>query len=116
MDFHLVSEVEWDGVGWIDAQNDRVLGLTGREGAVTVICGLACFWLLPRDATSARYLDAEQKAALDHIHSLEPDSDAGAFSWRAVVDAMKSPQMWFTFIMFFGNGGGSTLCSATGAS
>jgi hypothetical protein len=38
---------------------------------------------------------------------MENEAEHGEFSWSYLLDAMKSPQLWMVFIMFFGNGGES---------
>ena len=85
-------------------------GLTRREGLLTVVCGTICFFILPRDTVSARYLSSDQKAALVRVHvrDMENEAEHGEFSWKYMVDAVKSPQLWMVFIMFFGNGGESS--------
>jgi len=83
------------------------VALTRREGLLTVVCGAICFFILPRDTVSARYLSADQKTALLRVHlrDMENEEAHGEFKWHYLLDAMKSPQLWMVFIMFFGNGG-----------
>jgi hypothetical protein len=78
-----------------------------REGIITVLVGAATFFILPRNPETARFLSADERQSI--LNGLERDRDfqeeEDTFSWKACLDALKAPQMWFVFIQFFSSGG-----------
>ncbi|KAF7336987.1 MFS domain-containing protein [Mycena venus] len=67
------------------------------EGALTVACGLAAFFVLPHSPTSARFLTEREK---DHVverlredRVMSKDQEVDAFSWSEVGRAFTSPQV-----------------------
>ncbi|WRT63133.1 uncharacterized protein IL334_000036 [Kwoniella shivajii] len=76
------------------------------EGLLTVVCGAIAFFILPRDLASVRYLSHEERGALMLAHDIDGGATAEheVFSVRHMLSAMRSPQLWLVFAMFFGNG------------
>lgn len=78
------------------------------EGAVTVACGLAAFFLLPCSPTHARFLNQQEKDYVveklqqDRVMSKDPGVDA--FRWSEVGKAFSSPQVVIVGIIYFLNG------------
>ncbi|GAA5890544.1 hypothetical protein JCM8208_004908 [Rhodotorula glutinis] len=79
------------------------------EGGVTVVIGIACFFLLPRSPAHSRFLTPEQRAHI--VRRLKLDSPAGTsndfddtFSWREVRMAATSPHVLLILVALFGNG------------
>ena len=77
---------------------------------MTVLFGRLLFLILPKDVSSARYLDPQEMQALVSILEL----DAGAveveenLSGNAVWSAFRSIQVWLVFVQLFANGGESS--------
>lgn len=83
---------------------------------MTVVYGAIAFFILPRDARSARYLTEGEKEAilLAHERDRQMTEDREAFSWSGCFSACKAPQTWFMFLQFFCSGGESLqLCAST---
>ncbi|WWD06422.1 hypothetical protein V865_004512 [Kwoniella europaea PYCC6329] len=76
------------------------------EGLLTVVCGAITFFILPQDLSTARYLTIEERDALRLAHEIDGGATAAheRFSFKHMVQAMRSPQLWMVFAMFFGNG------------
>ena len=72
------------------------------EGLATVVIGAGCYFLLPSDPLSARFLSDAQRDAL--VSSFEEPVEQGPFDFKYVVQAIKAPQMWALFITLFANG------------
>ncbi|KAJ7845270.1 major facilitator superfamily domain-containing protein [Mycena olivaceomarginata] len=78
------------------------------EGAITVACGLAAFFILPRSPTSARFLTEQEKQYVaerlreDRVMSKDPGVDA--FSWSEVGRAFTSVQVILVGVIYFWNG------------
>ncbi|KAJ7830892.1 major facilitator superfamily domain-containing protein [Mycena olivaceomarginata] len=77
------------------------------EGAITVACGLAAFFILPRSPTSARFLTEQEKQYVaerlreDRVMSKDPGVDA--FSWSEVGRAFTSVQVILVGVIYFWN-------------
>ncbi|KAF8176714.1 major facilitator superfamily domain-containing protein [Mycena galopus ATCC 62051] len=78
------------------------------EGALTISCGLAAFFILPSSPISARFLTEKEKVYLgerlreDRVMCKDPDVDA--FSWSEVARAFTSVQVVLVGITYFLNG------------
>lgn len=76
------------------------------EGLITVVVGVAGFWLIPKDVTSCAFLTAEEKwhvgqrlaSATGHQEELEP------FSWSEVGSTFLSPHIWMLAVVAFCSG------------
>lgn len=64
------------------------------EGMLTFVIGAAGFWLFPDSATTAYFLDTEERelAAL----RLEPCGVEDKFHWAPVKEALTSPMCWLS--------------------
>ncbi|WWC67388.1 uncharacterized protein I206_101296 [Kwoniella pini CBS 10737] len=76
------------------------------EGLLTVVCGAITFFVLPRDLSTVKYLNEEERNSLMLAHDIDGGATAihERFSLQHMINAMKSPQLWLVFAMFFGNG------------
>ncbi|KAJ7683724.1 major facilitator superfamily domain-containing protein [Mycena rosella] len=78
------------------------------EGIITITCGLAGFFLLPRSPIHARFLNQQEK---DYVAEklrkdgvMSKDRKFDAFSWSEVGRAFTSPQVALVGIIYFLNG------------
>ena len=76
------------------------------EGLFTVFWGALSFFFLPKDIDHTFYLSQPEKNALHRSLAIDQQAKEhqAHFSASYLVEALKSPQMWFVFVMLFGNG------------
>ncbi|KAK0221314.1 major facilitator superfamily domain-containing protein [Armillaria fumosa] len=68
------------------------------EGAFTVAWGLISYFLMPRDAMTARFL---RPAEREYIASQVADFGGERFEWREVRKALVAPHVWIISVVFF---------------
>ncbi|BEJ10795.1 hypothetical protein CspHIS471_0102170 [Cutaneotrichosporon sp. HIS471] len=76
------------------------------EGLLTIVCGVGCFFILPRTPGTAWWLKPEERLAL--VAALERDAPIAEqkekLTVSACVSALKAPHVWFMFTQFFASG------------
>ena len=66
------------------------------EGLFTAVFGLVSFFLMPRTPSKALFLNAADKAIIERALYLDgggEERQGDRFTWRAVGEAFKSPQV-----------------------
>ncbi|KAJ7825015.1 hypothetical protein B0H13DRAFT_1918811 [Mycena leptocephala] len=75
------------------------------EGAITITCGLAAFFLLPRSPTHARFLNQHEKdyvvEKLTEDRVINKDPGVDAFRWSGVGKDFTSLQVVLVGIVYF---------------
>jgi sugar phosphate permease len=79
------------------------------EGLVTVVAGVACFWLLPDSPSTASFLKPEERRFL--VHRLQTDSGTKTgqvgtndkFDWAVFRSALTDWKIWVAVIVYWGN-------------
>ncbi len=71
------------------------------EGAFTVAWGLMSYFLMPRDAMSAKILRPAEREYVAR-QSVEPGGEG--FEWREVRKAFVAPHVWILGVIFFFSG------------
>ncbi|KAK0482857.1 major facilitator superfamily domain-containing protein [Armillaria luteobubalina] len=71
------------------------------EGSFTVAWGLIIYFLMPRNAMTARFL---RPAEREYVASQVAESGGERFEWREVRKALIAPHVWIIGIVFFFTG------------
>lgn len=75
------------------------------EGLVTVLCGVAAFFLLPRDPGAARFLTHDERVYVERVlHEDGVLARDDVFSWAEVFATFKKPHVLLMGVAGFFNG------------
>ncbi|KAF1936589.1 MFS general substrate transporter [Clathrospora elynae] len=85
---------------------DGAYGLSGwqwlflAEAIVTIVFGIALYWILPDFPPQAKWLTEKEKAFLQaRLPGNAPQASEVNFRWREIIDAVKDVRLWlFTLI------------------
>lgn len=71
-----------------------------------MVCGVAGFWLIPRDISSCKFLSEEEK---HHVHARRfgatgHDEETEPFAWSEIFSVFASLHLWLLAIIAFCSG------------